>query len=156
MCGLYLCHTDPCKSGVDSNMNYALNKRSGLLKYADHVLDHLKTEVKSRRYHKRCSRLVDWVCIRRCVLCRSCEHPISITEWSPVQVLCEASPTWARRNRRFSSQHWSLQWDYCQWHREHKQLAYSTWGIVQTDQRIRLSYEHWFTKEIFWYLLANR
>ena len=31
-------------------MNYALNKRSGLRKYADHVLDHLKIEVKSNRY----------------------------------------------------------------------------------------------------------
>jgi len=31
-------------------MNYALNKISGLIKYPDYVLDHLKTKVKSRRY----------------------------------------------------------------------------------------------------------
>ena len=50
ICGLNLSHTNPCKGGVDTHMNYALNKRSGLRKYADHVLDHLRTEVKSRRY----------------------------------------------------------------------------------------------------------
>ena len=50
ICGLNLSPTNPCKGGVDTQINYALNKRSGLRTYADHALDHLKTEVKSRRY----------------------------------------------------------------------------------------------------------
>ena len=50
--GLKMEHTNDCLGGDDLDMNYVLHKRSGQ-NYTEHVLNHLRTEVKSGRYSTR-------------------------------------------------------------------------------------------------------
>ena len=50
--GLKMEHTTGFLGGYELDMNYVLHKRSGQ-NYTEHVLNHLRTEVKSGRYSTR-------------------------------------------------------------------------------------------------------